>query len=51
MHYLQSLNIEKEHTVDDITDRVVELEKVLDSLQFTADSRDIDSDDKCKEKK
>ena len=49
MYELQSLSIVKQ-TVDDITDKIIELERALASLQFTADRKGIYSEDKQKEK-
>ena len=37
---IQTLNTKQKQTVDDITDRIVELEEELASLQITADTTD-----------
>ena len=42
MHELLSLNIEQKQVVEDITDRIVEVEKALDSLKVTVDNIDTD---------
>ena len=44
------MNIEQKQTVDNFTDTVVGLEKALTSLQFTVDSKDIDSDNRHQER-
>ena len=41
----------KKETVDDITDRIVTLEKTVASLQITLHSKDIDFSNKQREKK
>ena len=45
-HELLSLNIEQKHTVDDIADKIVELEKVLASLQMKLYSANTNLDHK-----
>ena len=46
MHSLQSPSIQQKHTLDDITDKIVELGKGLASLQLRVYSKDIDVDRK-----
>ena len=43
---LQSLNVEEKQAVDDITDRIVDIDKVLALLQITADSKCTNPDNK-----
>ena len=43
---LETLNVEHKQKVDDISDRIVDWEKLLASLQITADSKHTDSQNK-----
>ena len=47
----QTLNTEQKHAADDITDKIVELEKVLVALKVTTDNTHIDLDKEQVEKK
>ena len=42
IHELQTLHMVQKHTVDDITDRIVELEKALISLQLAVHNTNTD---------